>query len=167
VHDNFRHEAEEDEFEQAQSKSEASPIMSVLQDLQAVAIELDLAIKIHIVESLHGDFVSPTVFGLIGFVLESKVVLDGASGKSGLFVLARSEHRMKLPERDEDRDGGKEAEEDGGLQSAANLPRHVEWDESEDGEEEDIRESFSSGGICWNWSIFDCWVLRSMSAAFN
>lgn len=164
MHDNLRNEAEEDEVEQAQSKSEASPIMSVLQNLQAVAIELDLAIKVHIVEGFHGDLVPPAIFNPIGVVLEGKVVLDRASRKSGLFVLAGSEHRMELPESHEDRNRGEKTEEYGGLQSTAYFPSQVEWDEAEDGEEEDVGESFRSGGICWNWGILDCWVLQDRLA---
>ena len=66
--------------------------MPVLQGLQAIAVELNLATKIHIVESLHGNLVPPTVLGLVGFILEGKVMLDGTSWKPGLFVFARSEH---------------------------------------------------------------------------
>ena len=160
VHNDFRHEAEENELEQADCKSEACPIMPVLQDLQTIAIELNLAIKVHVVEGLHRNLVSAAVLDLVGFVLEGKVVLNGASRKSGLFVLARGEHRMEGPECNEDGDGSKEAEEYGSLQPAADLPCEVEGDEAEQGEEEDVGESFSSGSICWDWGIFYCWELE-------
>jgi hypothetical protein len=122
VHDNFRDEAKEEELEQTQSKSEACPVMSVLQDLQAIAIELNLTIKVHVVESLHGDLIPSAIPNLIRLVLEGKVMFDWASGKSGLFVLARSEHGVKQPEGGEDGDGGKESKEDGSLQPPSYLP---------------------------------------------
>ena len=122
MHDNFRDEAKEEELEQTHGKSKACPVMPVLQDLQAIAIELNFTIKVHVVESLHRNFVPSAVLDLIRLVLEGKVMFDWASGKSGLFILARSEHRMKQPEGDEDGDGGEESEEDGSLQPASYLP---------------------------------------------
>lgn len=167
MHNNFWYEAEEDVFEQALGKPEACPIMPVLQGFQTIAIDLDLAIKVHIVEGHHWDLVSPAVLGLIGLILEGKVVLDGTSGKSGLFVFARSEHGVQSPKCDQDREGGEETKEDGGLESTADLPRKIERDETEKGEKEDVGESFSSGGICWKGGIFDGRELRNGSAELN
>jgi hypothetical protein len=96
--------------------------MSVLQDLQTIAVEFNLAIEIHVVESLHRDFIPSAVLNLIRLILEGKVMLDWAAGESGLFVLARSKHRVEQPEGGEDGDRGEEGEEDGGLQSASDLP---------------------------------------------
>jgi hypothetical protein len=167
VHNNLGREVEEDEFEQADGKSEAGPIMSVLQNLQTIAIELDVAIKVHVVESLHRNLVPTAVFNLVGFILEGEIVLDRTSRKSGLFILARSEGRCECPEAEEDREGGEETEENSGLQSTANFPGQVEWDEAKKGEEEDVGETFSSGAICRERCIFNCWVLRIESAEFN
>ena len=96
--------------------------MSVFEDLQSVAIELDISVKIHVVEGLHWDFVSSPVLDPVGLVLEGKVVFDGASRVSGLFVYARSKGRMESPECQQDGDRGEETKEDACLRSAANFP---------------------------------------------
>ena len=70
VHDNLRCEAEEDELEETDGEPEARPVMSVLHHLEAVTIEVDIALKVHVVEGLHGDLVSSTVLELIRIVLE-------------------------------------------------------------------------------------------------
>lgn len=114
--------------------------MSVFQNLQAVTIELHISLKVHVVEGLHGNFVCASVPELVGFLLEGKVMLDGASGVSGLFVLARAERRMEGPECHEDWNCCKETKEDGSLQSTADFPGHVEGDETEKGEQEKVRE---------------------------
>ena len=122
MHNHLRCETEEHEFEEADSKSEACPIMSVLEHLKTVAIEVYFTIEVHVVECLHGDLVPPTILEFIRLSLEGKVVLDWATRKLHLFVLARSKRRDESPEGEQDRDGGEEAEKDCGLQTTPNLP---------------------------------------------
>lgn len=136
MHDELWCEAEKDVLENSNGKSEAGPIVPVLQNLQSIAIELDFTVKVHVLESLHGDLVPAAILDLIGIALEGKVMLDGASRKLDLVVLARAEGRHGRPESDQDGDGGEEAKEDGGLQPAADFPREVEGDEEEEGKEE-------------------------------
>jgi len=102
VHNDFWHKAEEYMVEQAKSKSEACPVMSIFHNLQAVPIEIDFSIKIHGIESLHWNLVFPAILSLIGRIFEGKIVFDWATGVSGLFVLARSEHRCESPVCKED-----------------------------------------------------------------
>ena len=132
MHDNLRDKAEEEELEQADGECEACPVMSVLQDIQAIAIEFNLAIEIHVVESLHGNLILSAVFGLVCLILESKVMFNGTSRKSGLFVFARSERGVEIPEGGEEGDGGEERKEDGSLQSVSDLPCEVIRDAAED-----------------------------------
>lgn len=122
VHNDLGRKDEEDVLEQGPSESEAGPVMSILHHLQAVPIELDIPIEVHGVERLHGDLVLPAVLGLVGFVLEGEVVLDWTAWELDLFILARTEGRSQVPVADQDRDGGEESKEHGGLQSAADLP---------------------------------------------
>lgn len=111
VHNNFRRKDEENVLEQAQSKSEASPIVSVLHNLQAISIELNISIKVHAVEGLHWDLVAAVVLGLVGRVLEGKVMLDWATWVSSLLILARAERGSQIPEADQDWYCGEEAKE--------------------------------------------------------
>lgn len=109
-------------LEQRQSKSEACPIVPVLQNFQAVAIEVDLAIKEHTIEGLIRNLVVSAILGLILGILECEVVLNWAAWELGLLVLAGTEGRCQIPETDQDRDCCEEAEEDAGLQSSTDLP---------------------------------------------
>jgi len=115
VHDNFWGEAKEDELEQADSKSEASPIMPVLHHFQAVSIELDLTSKVHLMKSLHGNLVLPTVLLLMLLALECEVVFNWAAWVSSFLVLARGEHRGESPKGKKNGYGGEEGEEDSSL----------------------------------------------------
>jgi hypothetical protein len=91
VHDNFWRKGEEHKFEEADCESEACPVMPVFHHFQTISIEVNFAVEIHIVECLHWDLVLPTIFDLIGLILEGKVVFDWATRIPGFLVLARRE----------------------------------------------------------------------------
>jgi hypothetical protein len=91
VHDNLGCELEQDKLEQAQGKSEGCPVVSVLHDFQRIPVEVNLAIKEHIMEGLHRNLIGTSVLELVGLILEGKVVLDRAAWNSGLFILTRTE----------------------------------------------------------------------------
>jgi hypothetical protein len=160
VHDNLRRKLEENKLEQAQREPEACPVMSIFHHLQTVTIEVNIAIEVHIVECLHWNLVSAPILELIGLILECKIVFDGTAWNSGLFSLARTEGRSKIPEADQDWDRCEKTEEDAGLQSAADFPRKVRRYACNEGEEEDVGEAFVAGAIGRERSILDCWVLR-------
>jgi hypothetical protein len=122
VHDNFWGKGEENVLEQAKSKSEAGPVMPVLHNLQAVPIEVDVAIEIHRIKCLQWNLVRPSVLELVGLMFECKIMFDRAARIFGFFVFARREGRGEVPEGDQDRDRGEDAEKDGGLQSTTQLP---------------------------------------------
>jgi hypothetical protein len=96
--------------------------MSVFHYFQAIPIEVNLAIKVHVVECLHWDLVPSTVLEFVGLILECKIVFDRAAWNSGLFILAGTEGRCEIPKPDQDRNGREDTEEDTGLQSAADFP---------------------------------------------
>jgi hypothetical protein len=96
--------------------------VSVFHYLQTIPVEVNLAIKVHIVECLHGDLVGSSVLELVGLILERKVVFNRAAWNSGLFVLAGTEGRREVPETNQDRDRREETKEDTGLQPSADLP---------------------------------------------
>jgi len=91
VHNNFWGKDKEDVLEQAKSKSEAGPVMSVLHNLQAVPIKVDIAIEIHTIERLQWNLVRPSVLKLIGLMFEGKIMFDGATRIFGFFVFAGRE----------------------------------------------------------------------------
>lgn len=122
VHDELRCEAKEDMLEEANCKLEAGPIVSVLKHLETVAIEVDIAVKVHRVESFHGNLTPPAVLDLIGIILERQVVLDRAAWELDLLVLARDERRRDIPEADQDGDGGEKGKENCSLQATPDFP---------------------------------------------
>lgn len=125
MHNNFRCELEENELEQADGESEAGPVGTVLEDLEAVAVELDIALEVHVVESLDWDLRPSAVLELIGIVLEGEVVLDRTTRKSDFLILAGTEGRVKVPEGNQERDRGEETEKNRRLQTATDFPGRV------------------------------------------
>lgn len=88
VHDDLRKHSQEEVLDQANGEAEASPVMAVLHDLEAVAVEVDFAVKVHLMEGLHGDLVLAMVLGLVLGLLEGEVVLDRLARVASLFILA-------------------------------------------------------------------------------
>lgn len=153
MHNDLWSKLEQDKLEQADGESEVDPVGSVLENLETVAVKLNIAVKVHVVEGLHWDLVPSAVLEFVGLVFESEVMLDWASWKSDLLVLARAHARHDVPEDDEDREGSEDSEEDGGLQASTDLPCRVTWDEEENGAENDIGERVAAWAIRWKRSV--------------
>lgn len=149
MHDNLRRKLEEDKLEQAQCEPERCPVMSVFHYFQAIPIKVNLAIKVHVVKCLHWNLIASSVLELVGLVLEGKIVFDRAAWNSGLFILARTERRGKVPEADQDGNCGKDTKEYAGLQPSTDFPRKICWDECNKGDEEDVGEAFVARAVSW------------------
>lgn len=114
-------------LEQPEREAEVGPVVAQLHDLEAVALEVDIAIEVLFVESLHGDLLA--MVGLAVFALvELEVCLDGLAGELGLLVLAGSVFGSHDPEGGEDGQVDNQREEDPRLESAAELPGDVARD---------------------------------------
>lgn len=142
VHDHFRHHASKEEPEERQSEAEVGPVMAVLHDLQRIAIELHQAIKVHLVEGLHGNLVPATVLCLVAISFEGEVVLDRCTGVASLLVQARGHGGGDGPEDHQDGDGEENGEDCPCYQTASELPGDVAWDGGQEGEEEEVVEVF-------------------------
>lgn len=129
MHDHLWEGLEEEELDQADGEAEAGPVVTVLEDLQAVAIEVDVAVKVHLLERLHSNLVLAMVLGLVCGLLEGEVMLDRAAGELDLLRLPGGESGDDEPEGAEDGETGEEAEEDGKLPATADLPRQPQRDE--------------------------------------
>lgn len=97
MHDELGNHAEEEVLDQTNCETEASPVMAVLQDIKAIALELDITIKVHLIEGLHGNLAGATVLGAVGLLLEVKVILDGTARQLGLLRLAGADGRDDEP----------------------------------------------------------------------
>lgn len=122
MHDHLRDHASEEEPDQADGEAEVGPVVPILHYLEAVTVELDVAVKVHLVEGLHGDLVLAMVLGLVGRLLEGEVVLDRTAGIASLLVLARADGGDDQPEASQQGDGGEEGKEESGLVATADLP---------------------------------------------
>lgn len=71
VHDHFWNHAGEEEPEEGDCEAEGGPVMAVLKSLEHVAVDTDLAIKVHLVEGLHG------YLGLAVVLLLVRVAVEG------------------------------------------------------------------------------------------
>lgn len=122
MHDDLGNHAEEEVLDQANGEAEVGPVMAELHDLEAVSVKVDVAVKVHLVEGLHGHLVLAMVLGLVLGLLEGEVVLDALARVLCLFVFARADGGDNQPVGSQQRKTGEEGEEDGSLKTTANLP---------------------------------------------
>lgn len=110
VHDNLRHHSRYKVLIQAERKPERRPVMSILQNLQRIALEVHGALKVHLVEGFHRDLALSVVLGAVMLAVKVQVVLDWFTGVLCLFVLARRDGRGDGPVDHQDGDGREEGE---------------------------------------------------------
>lgn len=159
MHNNLGNHAGQEKLIQAHGEPERSPVMSILEHLQAITLEIDGSVKVHLVESFHGDLALAMVLGLVVLVVELEVVLDWLSGVLGFLVLAGRDGGGGRPENHQDGNASEDGQEDGGEEPAADLTSKVEWDDGEEGDEQQIGEAVATSGIGGQGSIFDGCIL--------
>lgn len=76
MHDHLRDEAKEEMLDQSKGESWLGPIMAPLENLEHVAIEINIAIKVLLLEGLDGDELLAVVCVTIFCLVELEVVLD-------------------------------------------------------------------------------------------
>lgn len=159
VHDNLRHHASKEEPEERQSEAEVGPVVTVLHDLESVAVEVDIAVKVLLVEGLHGNLAAAVVLGAVGLLVELEVVLNGGARVASLLVLAGSVAGGNGPEDHQDGDGSQDTKEDPGLETTSDLVGHVAGNTAEESEEDIVVERFAASCVGGEGSILDSWVL--------
>lgn len=102
VHDNLRHHSRQEKHEKADRKPEAGPIVSKLQNVQNVSLDINLSIEVKFVERLHRDLTPSIVLITELLCLECEVGFDGLPGKLGFFILPGRETGCNSPKSDED-----------------------------------------------------------------
>lgn len=155
MHDDFWYHAGKEESEQAYREPKVRPIVSVLHDLQRVALEIDSPVEILLVECLHGDLILPAVLDPVLLLSKLQVMLHWPTRVPCLFVLPRRDRGSNAPERDEDRHGSQDGKEDPGEESTTKLSSKVRGNESEQGEENDIRKALASRGVGGKGPVFN------------
>lgn len=159
MHDNLGHHAKQEELDKANGEAEADPVMTLLHNLKAVTLELNVAVKVHFVESLHGNLVGATVLETVGILLELEVVLDTTVGKANLLILARADRRDDQPPGSEHRKIDNDSEEEGGLEATTKLPAEPPGNDGQDGDEDIVVEGVGTRAIGGKGSVLDGRVL--------
>jgi hypothetical protein len=134
--------------------------VALLHDLKAVTLELNIAVKVHFVESLHGNLVGATVLETVGFLLEFEVVLDTTVGKANLLILARADGGDDQPPCSEHGKIDNDSEEQGGLEATTDLPAEPPGDDGQDGDEDIVVEGVGTIAIGGKRSVLDGRVLQ-------
>jgi len=145
VEEHVRGEGEEDEMEDRPREGEAGPVIAVLHDVKAIAVELDVTIEVHLVKRLHWDLVAAAPSLAVFFLLESDVVLDGAAGELGLVVDARRVGRGHSPDSDQNRHEEDNKEKDSRLEAAAEAAGDEGRDAQQQRPKDVVREGLRAG----------------------
>lgn len=161
MHDQVGNSMCEEELDDANGEAEARPVVAVLEHLQAVSLEVDLAIKVHLVERLNSDLVGAAVLDTVGLGLEVEVVLDALAGEASLVGLAGADVGDGQPPRREEGQVDEDGEEDKGLEATADLPLQVEGNAEEETEEGIVVEGVGARTVRGERSIGDGGRLRS------
>lgn len=159
MHDDLRNHANEKVSNQTNGETETGPIVTELHDIQAVAVEVDVAVEIHLMEGLHGNLLLAIVLAFILRLLEGKVVLDALARVLGFLVLSGADGRDDHPVSSQERQTGEQREKEGRFGAAAELPgKPVGWDDQKGGEANQ-GEAVVASSISWKGRIFDGGVL--------
>lgn len=121
MNQNLRNETQQEEPEKAESETPRSPIVSQLHSLQAIHLEFNLALEVHLMESLHWNLIlSRILLGIFRF-FKLEVVLYPFTRESGLLIDTSSDTGERVPETNEDWDRGDGEEEQVGEESTTDL----------------------------------------------
>lgn len=144
---------------QLPGETEAGPVMSVLKNIQSIALKVNISVKVLLKESCHGNLALAVVFDTVMLAVELQVVLDGTTRVFSFFILAGGGSRCNGPEGHQNRDCSEDGEEDGGVEATAELASNVERHADQKDDQEDIGEAVTAGRVCWEGGILDGRVL--------
>lgn len=147
---------EEDGLEQVEGEAKGGPVVTVLHDLEGVAVEVDLALDVLFVKRLHRDLVAPAVLGPVRLALEGEVVARGTAGDFDLVVEARAVRRHDLPDDHQHGDGGEDAQEDGRLGTAPKPRRKIPRRDNHGRRHGEVGELLIARPISGQRSILNC-----------
>lgn len=85
VEDDIGNEVEKNVAEVVHSELEARPVVALLHNIEDVTVDVNLAVKVGVVEGLHGHLLVLPLLTELG-VLDGVVLAQGAVGKSSLLV---------------------------------------------------------------------------------
>ncbi len=86
MHDDLGHHTSQKVAKQAEGELPVGPVMSILHDLQGVALEVDFAIKVHLVKGFHWYLILAIISRPVILVVEFEVMFDRTTGVPCLLV---------------------------------------------------------------------------------
>ena len=155
VHEDIGEELEDDEAEQLPGEHKGSPVVTVLEHLEKIAVEVGIAIKVHAHKGLHRHLVATVVLGAILILVEGHIVLDGKARILDPVIDARAGPRCDSPECNEDGEEGDEEKEDGSLETPTQLPCEIGRHAKKQGEQKIIGKVDVAGPIGWQRWVVD------------
>lgn len=148
-------EAKQEVLEEARGELEVGPVVTVLEAVQSIALEVNLTIEVLLVEDDHGDLALSAVSSAVVLAVEVQVVLDGKTTVLGLLGLARRNGGSDSPESDQHRNASEESEEDGGVETSTDLASQPPGNNHEQSDQQAIGEAVTAGGVGRNGGILD------------
>ena len=110
--------------------------MTRVEGLERLTVDLDLVVKVGVVEDLHGDLLLAKVLCLELGVLDGDVLLDVTAGELDLLVLAGAVHAHDCPVGNGDGDAHDEDKEEVSLEAATTEDGEGPLDDPGDAEDE-------------------------------
>jgi hypothetical protein len=161
VEEDITSESAEQELHERPGELEVSPVVAVLQNIENVAVDVNLAVDVHLGEVLERDLGAAVVLALEFVGLESQVRFNRAVGELGLVVNARAEARSPGPNDDQDREEKQDTEEGHGLPAATDFPSQ-EHGNGEQAEQDIVVEALVARALSGERSIVDGRELKMM-----
>lgn len=160
VQQQLGNEAKQEVLEETHSELEVGPVVTVLESLQSIPLEVNLAVEVLLVEDLHGDLALAAVGGTVMLAVEVQVVLDWKATVLGLLGLAGRNGRGNSPESHENGNGGENGKEDGGVEPAADLAGQVPRHHDDQENHQAIGEAVAARRVSGDRGILDSRVLN-------
>lgn len=151
--------AQEEMLNQTESKAGLGPVVAPFQNVEHVAIELHLTIKVLLLESFNGDLLLAVVCLAVFLLGKLQIVFDGLARQLGLLVLAGCKFRGDPPEGTKDGETSEEKEEDPGLEAHAHIVGKPCRDADNQADEAIVGKRVAAGTLCRKRSIGNRGVL--------
>lgn len=148
MHNQLRNHAQQEVTEESNGEVEVGPVVTHLQNLKAVSLEVDIAVKELLLERLQGNLVLSIVGVAVLLLVELEVVLNGLAGELGLVVLAGGNLGGDDPEASEDGNVQDEGKEEPCLEASAEAPGNVPRHKSQERDEKGVGKVLRTGAFC-------------------
>lgn len=146
----LRYKAQQEILEEPKRQPEIRPVMSPLQHLQHITIELHGPIKILLLKHLYRYLVPSLVLFFIFLVLKGNVAFDWAIGEFDFVVFAWREDRREVPKGREEGKGyyeGDDWEEVDNVEGSIEKAGKEKWNAEEEDDKVDVGETFTTWAV--------------------